>query len=315
MRGLAESTLPPELNHEKNIFLTALLAAPALGSCNKEYLNPSTASQQQAVSTPDGLIALCNGLQFRYSAGGLLSVLYNTVVASGLIAGELRVLNVGNIEEFNVGQGGSILINNNGVVRNLWTGCQLVKANADLILQNAAIVPEPGTRSAIVAHASIFRALALGTQAQYFEQVPLAVQTNAPFVDRVAALRGAITQLETAATLLATAPVSADFNGKIVFGLDLPNTVQALIARYSLEIGDFDKALAAADRVDLTKRSVFNYDDNARNPLFETAFGNKNLFEPSTTSLGLTGALAPEAVTATRPFCCASARRPALPRT
>ena len=287
---------------KKILSLTALLSALALGSCNKEYLNPSTASQQQAVSTPDGLIALCNGLQFRYSAGGLLSVLYNTVAAGGLSAGELRVINVGNIEEFNVGQGGSTLVNNNGVVRNLWTQCQLVKANADLILQNAAIVPVAGTRSAIVAYASIFRALAVGTQAQYFEQLPLAVQTNAPFVDRVAALRDAVAQLETAATLLTAAPVSADFNGKIVSGLDLPNTVQALIARYSLEIGDFDKALAAAGRVDLAKRSVFNYDDNARNPLFETAFGNKNLFEPITTSLGLTGALAPEAGDLRLPF-------------
>ncbi len=287
---------------KKIVSLTALLATLVLGSCNKEYLNPSTASQQQAVSTPDGLIALCNGLQFRYSAGGLLSVLYNTVAASGLTTGELRVLNVGQIEEFNVGQGGSNLVNNNGVVRNLWTGCQLVKANADLILQNAAIVPEAGTRSGIVAYASIFRALALGTQAQYFEQLPLAVQTNAPFVDRAAALRSAVAQLETAATQLAAAPVSADFNGKIVGGLDLANTVQALIARYNLELGDFDKALAAAGRVDLSRRSVFNYDDNARNPLFEASFGNKNLFEPATTSLGLTGALAPEAGDRRLPF-------------
>ena len=287
----------------KKIFtLTALLSALTLGSCNKEYLNPSTASQQQAVSTPDGLIALCNGLQFRYSAGGLLSVLYNTVAAGGLSTSELRVLNVGNIEEFNVSQGGSVLVNNNGVVRNLWTQCQLVKANADLILQNAAIVPEPGTRGAIVAYASTFRALAIGTQAQYFEQLPLAVQTNAPFVDRAAALRSAVAQLEAAATLLAAAPVSADFNSKIVSGLDLPNTVQALIARYSLEIGDYDKALAAAGRVDLARRSVFNYDDNSRNPLFETAFGNKNLFEPTNTNLGLAGPLAPEAGDRRLPF-------------
>jgi hypothetical protein len=53
--------------------------------------------------------------------------------------------------------------------------------------------------------------------------------------------------------------------------------------------------LAAASQVDLTKRSVFNFDDNTRNPLFEVAFGNRNVFEPANTALGLTGELTPAA--------------------
>ena len=287
----------------KKIFtLTALLSALTLGSCNKEYLNPSTASQNQVVTSSDGLLTLCNGLQYRYSAGGLLSVLYNSVAAGGLSTRELTILNVGNIEEYNVSLGAGNLTNANGVARNLWTQTQLVKANADLVLANVGNAPEAGTRSGIVAYASIFRALALGTSAQYFEQLPLAVQENAPFVPRVEVLRNAVAQLEAAATQLAATPVSADFTAKIVPGIDLPNTLQALIARYSLEAGDYDKALAAAGRVDLTKRSVFNYDDNTRNPLFETSFGNKNVFEPTNTSLGLTGALAPDPADRRLPF-------------
>ncbi|WP_210518509.1 RagB/SusD family nutrient uptake outer membrane protein [Hymenobacter terricola] len=279
----------------KKIFtLAALLSILTLGSCNKDYLNPSTASQDQVVTSSDGLITLCNGLQYRYSAGGLLSVLYNTVAAGGLSTRELTILNVGNIEEYNVSLGAGNLTNSNGVVRNLWTQAQLVRANADLILANVGNAPEAGTRSGIVAYASIFRALALGTLAQYFEQIPLVTQENAAFSDRVTVLRNAVAQLEAAATLLAATPVSADFTAKIVPGLDLPNTLQALIARYSLEAGDYDKALAAAGRVDLTKRSLFNFDDNTRNPLFETSFGNKNVFEPTNASLGLTGALTPD---------------------
>ena len=279
---------------KKILTLAALLSALALGSCNKEYLNPSTASQQQVVTSSDGLITLCNGLQARYSTGGLLSVLYNTVAAGGLSTRELSILNVGNIEEYNLSLGAGSLTNSNGLVRNIWTQANLVKSNADLVLANVGNAPDAGTRSGIVAYASIFRALSIGTLAQYFEQIPLATQESAPFVPRIDALRNAVAQLETAATLLATTPVSADFNAKIVPGLDLANTLQALIARYSLEAGDYDKALAAAGRVDLTKRSVFNFDDNTRNPLFETSFGNKNLFEPTNTSLGLAGVLAPE---------------------
>ncbi|SMB97743.1 hypothetical protein SAMN00120144_1603 [Hymenobacter roseosalivarius DSM 11622] len=273
-----------------------------LSSCDKEYRNPSSASQDQVVTSSDGLITVCNGLQYRFTTGGALSVLYNTVAAGGLSTGELRILNVGNIEEFNVSLGAGNVTNANGVVRNVWTQSQLVKANADLVLANAGNAGDAGTRSGIVAYASIFRALALGTLAQYFQQAPLVVQPNAPFVDRIALLQSAVAQLEVAATQLATTPVSADFNAKIVPGIDIPNTVQALIARYSLLAGDYDKALAAAARVDLTKRSVFNFDENTRNPLFEAAFGNRNVFEPTNASLGLTGALAPDPADRRLPF-------------
>ena len=298
---------------KKILTLTALLGALATSSCNKDYQNPSTTTQTPVVSSSDGLITLCNGLQYRYSAGGLLSVIYNTVAAGGLSGRELTVLNVGNIEEYNVSLGGATLNNSNGVVRNLWTQCQLVRANADLVLANAGNAPEAGTRSGIVAYGSIFRALAIGTLAQYFEQMPLATQENAPFVDRVTALRNAVAQLEAAAAQLAAAPVSADFTAKIVPGLDLPNTVQALIARYSLEAGDYDKALAAAARVDLTKRSVFNYDDNTRNPIFEVAFGNRNVLEPVNAALGLAGALAPETGDRRIPFYVRTTPPPPAP--
>jgi tetratricopeptide (TPR) repeat protein len=293
----------------KKIILACALTL-SLGACNKEYLDPSAASQQQVVTSTDGLIATCNGLQFRYAAGGLLSVLYNTVAAGGLSTRELAILNVGNIEEFNISVGAGNVTNVNGVVRNLWTQSQLVKANADLVLSNVNNAPAPGTRSGIVAYASIFRALALGTLAQYFEKAPLSVQENAPFVDRLELLRSAVSQLEVAAAQLATTPVSAEFTAKIVPGIDLANTLQALIARYSLELGDYDKAIAAAARVDLTKRSVFNYDNIARNPLFETAFGNRNIFEPTDASLGLTGALAPNSADRRLPFYVRSAPTP-----
>ncbi|RAK65085.1 RagB/SusD family nutrient uptake outer membrane protein [Hymenobacter edaphi] len=278
--------------------LLALLA----GGCSKDYLNPSTASQEQVLSTSDGLITVCNGLQHRFTTGGALSPLYNLVAAGGLTTRELTVINVGNIEEYNVSLGAGNITNGNVVVRNLWTQTQLVKANADLVLANAGNAADLGTRSGIVAYASIFRALALGTQAMFFEQGPLAVGENAAFVPRVQLLQSAVTQLEAAAAGLAANPVSADFNGKIVPGINLANTLQALIARYSLLAGDYDKALAAAGRVDLASRSVFNFDDNTRNPLFEVAFGNRNVFEPGDVNLGLTGALAPEAGDRRIPF-------------
>lgn len=286
----------------KKLFFLAALLSLTLGACNKDYLNPSTASQTQVVTSSDGLLTLANGLQYRYTTNGLLSVLYNATALGGLSTRELAILNVGNIEEYNVSLGAGAVSNSNGVVRNVWTQCQLVRANADLVLANVGNAPDAGTRSGIVAYASIFRALALGTLAEFFEQAPLVTGDNAPFVPRAQLLADAVTQLEAAAAQLATTPVSADFTSKVVPGIDLANTLQALIARYSLEAGNYDKAIAAAAKVDLTKKSVFNFDDNTRNPIFEVAFGNRNVFEPTDANLGLTGALAPSAADQRLPF-------------
>jgi tetratricopeptide (TPR) repeat protein len=292
----------------KKIFIFSVLIVVLVtqNACNEEYLNPSTATREQAVGSADGLIALCNGLQHRYSTGGALSVLYSRAAAGGLTTGELTVLNVGNIEEFNLSQGAGNVTNTNSVVRNLWTNNHLIKSNADLILANTGVVAVPGTKSGIIAYASIFRALALGNLGEFFEQAPIETKANAVFVPRQQLFQAAVAQLEAAAAQIASVPVSAVFTEKIVLGpplvpslpasrpgIDIPNTIQALIARYSLYLGDYDKAIAAAGAVDLSKRSVFIFDDNTRNPLFETAFSNANVFAPFNAQLGLSGDLAP----------------------
>ncbi|GAB4028824.1 RagB/SusD family nutrient uptake outer membrane protein [Spirosoma gilvum] len=263
-------------------------------SCNQTFLNPSTISQSQAVSSSDGLITLSNGLQYRYTTGGALSVLYASTAGAGLTTREDFVLNVGNLDEANLAVGGGNVSNINGVVRNLWTQSHLVRANSELILANTGVVNDAGTKSGIIGYASIFRALSLGTLGLFFEQSPVTTGTNVPFVPRAQVFKEAITTLESAATQVASAPISADFTGKIVPGIDITNTIQALIARYALFSGDYDKALAAAAKVDLSKKSVYNFDDVTRNPLFEYTFGNLNVFQPTNASLGLTGALAPD---------------------
>ena len=96
---------------------------------------------------------------------------------------------------------------------------QLTRANADLVLANAGLVStDAGTKSGIIAYASIFRALSLGTLAEFFQAAPIVSQENSPFVDRATLLKEAIASLESAATQVAAAPVSGNFAGKIVAG-------------------------------------------------------------------------------------------------
>ncbi|WP_028522365.1 RagB/SusD family nutrient uptake outer membrane protein [Runella limosa] len=281
---------------KKTILYTLLVGTMLTAtSCDQEYLNPSAASETQVTTDINGLITLCNGLQYRYSSTRA-GVLYTAITASGLSTKELTVLNAGNGDEEQLRIGGANVTPNNGILRNLWAQNQLVKANADLVLKSVATVSgDAGTKSGITAYASIFRALALGTIAQFWEKLPISTGDNAVFVTRDEALKEAIRTLETAATTLTATPVSSTFTLRIVAGVDLANTIQALIARYSLMVGDNAKALAAANKVDLTKKSSFNFDDATQNPMFFNTFGNRNVTEPVNATLGLPEALRPVA--------------------
>ncbi|RYC68177.1 RagB/SusD family nutrient uptake outer membrane protein [Spirosoma sordidisoli] len=278
-----------------SLFISLLALLLTQNACNQEYLNPSAASEQQVVNSPDGLVTLVNGLQYRYTFGRT-GVIYNGVAASGLATRELRVLNAGNTDELFLEQGFASVQGSNAVIRNLWTSAQLTRSTADIVLSNAnRVITDAGLRSGVVAYASIFKALSLGTMAQFFQQAPVATGTNAAFVSREQLLRDAISTLESAATLIGTTPPSAAFLSRIPTGIDITNTIQALIARYALFVGDYDKAIAAAGRVNLATRSSFSFDDNSRNPVFETAFSNTNVFAPTNTNFGLPATLAPDA--------------------
>ncbi len=281
----------------KKLHIAFLLSGLFLtqSGCQQEYLNPSAASEQQVINSPDGLVTLVNGMQYRYTFGRT-GVVYNAVAASGLATRELRVLNAGNTDELFLEQGFASVQGSNAVVRNLWASLLLTRNTADIVLANAdRVITDPALRSGVVGYAAIFRALSLGTQAQFFEQAPLVTGTNAPFVPRLQLLQAAITQLESAATLVAATPPSASFLSRVPSGINIPNTLQALIARYALFAGDYDKAIAAAGRVDLSVRSSFAFDDNSRNPVFETAFSNVNVFAPQNAALGLPAGFAPDA--------------------
>ena len=276
----------------KNTIILFITAIFLFGSCDKEYLNPSAASQQQVITDVNGLMSLANGLQFKYTIGRA-SPGYTLPTASGLLGKELVNLNTGNTDEQLLMQGGSGVVGSNGVLTNNWAQSHLLRNNADLILNNLTIVTDQGVKGALQAHASIFKALALGNLAMFWEKAPITTESNAPFVTRLEVLNMAIATLETGAAELAKAPVPTFFTSRIVTGIDYANTINALIARYALMAGNYDKALSAANAVKLaiTIKSSFTHDDLTRNALFETSFSNRNVCEPVDNKFGLPAAL------------------------
>jgi hypothetical protein len=261
-------------------------------SCDQEYLNPSAASQTQVVNDVLGLITLANGLQFRYSVTRL-SPNYTVTSTSGILTRELTVLNAGNTDEENLRLGGNNVIGSNGVITNLWNQSQLIRATADQILDNLSIVTDQGVKGGLQAHATIYKALALGNLAMFWESAPITTGINAPFVPRSEILAEAIRILEAASAELAKAALPATFTSRIVAGIDYANTLNVLIARYALMAGQYDKAIEAANRVStaVSVRAVMNHDDASPNAMFFVAFSNRNVTEPPDALFSLPTAL------------------------
>jgi starch-binding outer membrane protein, SusD/RagB family len=262
-------------------------------SCGvKEYTDPSSISDTQVISTVDGLAGLCNGLQSRYTVGRQ-SPIYQGFSASGLLTGEQKLLNLGNTDELNLSTGGPSATANNSITTGLWTQSYLMINEANRVLDNLSVATDPSVQGTLQALGSMYKALAIGTLATYFEKMPVTIGKNQPFVSRDEALKQAVVLLENAEKVV-PATIPASIAGKLVAGVDLKNSVIALQARLNLMLKDYAKASAAANKASLTVKSVFNYDAVNVNPIFSVSFSNVNVLTPTNKALGLPAALAPD---------------------
>lgn len=283
-------------------FLTPVLLL--LAGCEKEFVNPNAADGGEVVKSAEGLTALIVGLKKEYSVGAT-SALYNMVSANGLTTKELYVINTGNGELAALEAGKGTVGGNNAFLNNIWTSSNIIKANAQLLIDNYQNVRETGTTEMIRVYGHFFKALAIGTMAQFWESVPTEVVRADDFLagkrpafkSRADALQEAVDLLNAAAPIAEATPPSAFFNTKVGTDIDIKNTVYALLARYNLMLGRYDDALAAANKVDLSataKKSIFKYETVNPNPVFRTSLVNNNTYN-GVPNFGLPAALQPDA--------------------
>jgi starch-binding outer membrane protein, SusD/RagB family len=147
----------------------------------------------------------------------------------------------------------------------------------------------------------MYKALAFGTLATFFEKMPVTLGKNQPFVTRNEALTQAVASLSSAeaALVAAIAASPSEVNAaiaKVATGVDLKNTLIALQARYNVMLKDYPKALAAANKVDLTKKSAFKFDAVNVNPIYFVSYSNRNVVEPTNKMLGLPAGLIPDTI-------------------
>ncbi|MGJ1267311.1 RagB/SusD family nutrient uptake outer membrane protein [Sphingobacterium spiritivorum] len=256
-------------------------------ACSKEYMDPSRADNNTALGTPQGLTAVAIGLQRVYTLGRT-SVLFNSVTANGFVTNELKLLNAGNIPELQLSTGGSAVDGTNTILANLWTSSNKIVYDADLVLQNADKLGDKKYAAGLIAYTSIFKALAIGNMAQYWENVPNGVGYNVPFMSRKDAFNKAIEVLDNALKVIEANPISSEFLGRIPKDINIINSLHALKSRYALFSENYKLAYDEAMLVDLTKASSFGFDALSPNTLSAVVTSN-NVFQPQNDALGLTG--------------------------
>ena len=279
-----------------------LAATLMTASCSKEYLNPNAASDVSVLGSPKGLMGVAVGVQRTYA----LSIHPSMMSAVGLTTGETFVLNIGNISEANLFNGGASVDGNNGLLGSIWiSNCKAIY-DANTVLAGAQNLNDAGYRSGLIGYASIFKALAIGNLSMLWENIPdtIGAPVSAPtkFITRAAGYARAVATIDKALAAISAAPISTLFNSDLPAGVDIVNTLQALRARYNLYAGNITGEQAAANAVDLTKTSVLNYESLNPNPVFINVTSSNNVYAPIDSTLGLPVGIRPDLTDARIPF-------------
>lgn len=282
----------------------------AITSCKKDFIDPSKAPEEQLFTSSAGLTGVSVGLQRVYSLGRASS-LYNIISTNALVTREVFLLNQGNLPEAQLSVGGTAVDGTNTMLAGLWTSSNKILYDANKVIQASSALTDKGYVSGLVGHATIFKALSLGALSMYWEKIPAGNGVGVGFITNTEGFNKAIASIDSALTLIAATPISSTFITNIPAGIDIINTLQALKARYSLFINNYPQALAAANAVDLTKRSTLNFEAANPNPIYDVAGSNFNVYQPIDSTMGLPLALRPDLSDKRVPFYMALSGSPA----
>jgi starch-binding outer membrane protein, SusD/RagB family len=252
--------------------IVCALGALLAGGCDLNLQNPNAPTEDEALSSVDGVIAVAVGLQAQYN-GSVADFLVPPSLVTDEWGTETRSLIA--YQSLLTGQNFDASY---GVVLSPWADAyRVVKTANSLILHAPQVGLGSGLQAGILSLARLYKAMALGTILMDFDQVPIDVSVPGPVPQpRAVVLDTVLALLDAARTDLVGVPDAdlAGFNTRVKDpGLNLRETIDAMRARFALMAGQYQSAIDAADSVDLTVLSTFTYPSPARNPVNNLAFG------------------------------------------
>ena len=257
----------------------SLIAAFALGvsACDLDFADPSNPPADEAINTIAGLKGVGVGLQAEYS-----NEFSDPVYVDALVTNQIGALGpLAAFESYRNADAGLPINNSEGPSTETWAGMYDVVQIANILLTNVPNVPmTPGTASGLIALAKLYKGMAFGNLLNVYERIPLDIGVHnlqPEFATRQAGFAEVLKLLNEARQEITTTPVSPEFNSDVLApGFNLPNTIDAMIARFSLIAGDLAGADAAAARVNRTILSELRFSQTDVNPLWNMWFNSGN---------------------------------------
>jgi hypothetical protein len=240
-----------------------------------DLVDPNNPEETQATGTVAGLKQIGVGLQATYA-----NELVDPVYVSALVTDQIGAIDAA-FESFRNVDAGLPVNNSEGPSTEPWTGQFNVVQVADILIENVPNVEmAAGTESGLLALAKLFKAMSFGNLLQVYERIPLDVGPDNPepqFATRQEGLTAVLTLLNEARQHITAVPVSNEFTSEVLApGFSLANTIDAMIARYSLIAGDMAGAAAAAQLVNLNVLSEFRFVATDPNPLWNLWYNSGN---------------------------------------
>lgn len=245
------------------VLLLFLLPAAA---CELGIENPNNPTEEETLSDPNGLVALAVGVQGIYATN-----VDEFVTAPALVTDEwgTGTRSLPSFRTLFLTGPENEVDRSFAVVEDPWAaGYRVVRGANDLIQQVPDSRLPAGLQAGILSVARLFKAMAFGTLIEQYEQIPLDIEQDAPeFRSREAVLSEVLSLLQGARSDLEGADLGLTRRRVLGEGLDLPNTINAMLARYNLIAGNMEAAVAAANRVEPDALSELTYTSTSRNPI------------------------------------------------
>lgn len=249
----------------RTLALLAAVPIAAAGACSLDLENPNSPTGEE-LSNIEGVIALGVGIQQIYAQSIEDYLVPNSLITDEWGTGTRSLISYQSLvtgQSFDPGF---------GVVEAPWANSYRAIRTANTLLASVEEVGlSPGFVAGLKSTARLFEGMAYGQLYLLYEQAVIDVSISDPPLRPRAEVLDTVVALLEAARADIQGVADADLAGlrSRVLGtqFDLRNTIDAMLARYYLFDQQYQKAIEAADRVNLGILSQLTYPAPTRNPI------------------------------------------------
>lgn len=246
-------------------------ASLGLAACDLDLVNPNAPSEERVLGSADLVLTTAVGIQSQYAdnlnvfvrAPALMSDEWGTRPRA--LAADVSLVTGTPDPSYDL-------------VADPFAAAYRIGRTADILISSAPRVGlGTGLQTGVVAMSKLLKAMALGNLTLQYDRAPTNFDpTGALPQPREVVMDTVLALLESARSDLAgvsDADLTPFRNRVLGAGFDLRNTVDAMLARYYLFRGQYQKAIDAAGRVNLNVLSVLSYPSPSVNPIYNYSEG------------------------------------------